>query len=276
MVKFVVYIGVAIACLVGLLGAAGGWILLSTPRPTNIRSCLTTAMFQVRLCPGEAGYVKLSAISPHARNAIIVSEDGDFYGHKGFDWNELRSSFETNLEKGAFHRGGSTITQQLAKNVYLSTEKSLLRKVREALITIQLEDLLSKDEILEKYLNVVEFGPGIFGVAAASRHYFKKTPSELRPSEASFLAFLLPNPKKYSVSFKKKQLTPFARKQVKEIVDRLARYKKISQIDRDEAIAEIESLFGGAPAPAVGEPTGETLDEELDVELNEAPLEEEV
>lgn len=244
MFKFFTCIGVAVCCVIGFVGVGAGIFLLTTPRPSDIKDCLVTKMYQVRLCPGESGYVRLKDISMHARNAVIVSEDGDFYGHKGIDWFELRRSFETNWERGTFARGGSTITQQLAKNVYLSSEKSLLRKAREALIAIQLEEILNKDEILEKYLNVVEFGPELYGISKASRHYFGKAPAQLTAAEGAFLAFLLPNPKKYSISFRNKQLTRFARRQVHEIIHRMHRFRKISQLDHDDAIAQIDRLFG--------------------------------
>lgn len=247
MMKFFMYVGIAVTSLVGISGAAIGWILLSTPRPTDIKSCLTTAMYKVHLCPTDSNYVKLNSVSPHARNAVIVSEDAAFYDHNGFDWTELKESVEKNWAKGEYSRGGSTITQQLAKNVYLTQEKSLLRKVREALITLQLEDNLKKNEILEKYLNVVEFGKDLYGIGPAARFYFKKSAADLTPAEGAFLAFLLPNPKKYNVSFFKKQLTPFARKQVREIVSRLYRFKKISELDEQEAFNQVDHLFGGAP-----------------------------
>jgi monofunctional biosynthetic peptidoglycan transglycosylase len=248
MFKFLAYSTLATACVAGILAALLGAFLLTTPRPSDIRSCLTTKMFQVRLCPTEPGYVKLKDVAPVARNAIIVSEDGSFYDHHGFDLHELQESIAANLDKGGFARGGSTITQQLAKNVYLTQEKSLLRKVREALIVVQLEEMLSKDEILEKYLNVVEFGPELYGIGNASRYYFKKPPSQLTAAEGAFLAFLLPSPKKHSISFNKKQLTKFARTQTREIVNRLLRYKRISEGEQLAALDQLEHLFGGGPA----------------------------
>ena len=244
---------IGIGSLVGLVVVGFGIVLLTTPNPTDIKDCIVTKMYQVRLCPKESNYVALKTISPHLRNAVIVSEDSTFYQHKGFDFFEIRNSFEKNLEKGDFARGGSTITQQLAKNVYLSPEKSLLRKLREALITIQLERTLTKDEILEKYLNVVEFGENLYGIGPASRHYFKKSPSALTPAESAFLAFLLPSPKKYSVSYRKKQLTPFARSQTRLIVKRLNAFRMLSAEAQDTALAQVDYLFGGQPIFAAGD-----------------------
>lgn len=182
------------------------------------------------------------------RNAVIASEDTTFYQHKGIDFYELQKSFEKNIKEGKFARGGSTITQQLAKNLYLSSEKSILRKLREAVITVQLEETLTKEEILEKYLNVVEFGENVYGVKEASKLYFGKSPSDLTAVDSAFLAFLLPNPKKYSVSFRKKQLTPFARIQIKKILGKLHGFKKLSADEYAAAISQVDSMWSPAPA----------------------------
>jgi monofunctional glycosyltransferase len=206
-----------------------------------MNGCLKTKMYSYYLCNDSPNYVPIDMVSPHVINAIIVSEDGTFYDHHGFDWFEIKDSLEKNLSTFDYARGGSTITQQLAKNVFLSGEKSLLRKVREAILTMQIEKKFSKRQILEKYLNVVEFGPNIFGVKAAANHYFGKDPASLDILEAAFLAFLLPSPKKYSESFKVKNLTPFARKRLAQIVVRMAKYRKISD---DEKVATLERLGG--------------------------------
>ncbi|MCB0412590.1 MAG: transglycosylase domain-containing protein, partial [Bdellovibrionales bacterium] len=160
-------------------------------------------------------------------NAVIVSEDGAFYKHNGFDWFEMRESFEKNLEKGEIKRGGSTITQQLAKNVFLSADKTILRKLREAYLTYQIEKNFTKKEILERYLNVVEFGDNLYGIGPAARYYFKKSPSQLHVLEAAFLAMLLPNPKLYSQSYRKGALTSYARRTVDLILLRMSAYHMI-------------------------------------------------
>jgi monofunctional biosynthetic peptidoglycan transglycosylase len=265
LLKFVLYSTVAFACAIGLMISATAYVLLSTPRPKNIRDCITTEMYHVKLCPKGPDYVRLKDISANVRNAVIVSEDGAFYSHQGIDWFEMRESFHANMEKGTFARGGSTITQQLAKNVYLSSEKSLIRKVREAMIALQLETILSKDEILEKYLNVVEFGPNLYGVGPASRHYFGKSASQLTPAEAAFLAFLLPSPKKYSVSFRKKQLTPFAHSRLREIVSRLNRYHKISAEDAELAFYQVDHFYGESSiSPSLPESEIPSAEEQAD------------
>lgn len=247
MLRVLLNICIAIACVIGFVVIVIAWFFLSTPRPTNVKSCFTTEMYKVKLCPGEGNYVPLARISSHMRHAVVASEDTTFYQHKGLDFFELQKSFEKNWKEGKFARGGSTITQQLAKNLYLSSEKSLLRKAREVLITVQLEEMLTKEEILEKYLNVVEFGENIYGVKQAAQVYFGKSASELTAVDSAFLTFLLPNPKKYSVSFRKKQLTPFARNEIKKILGKLHGFKKLSADDYAAAISQVDNMWSVAP-----------------------------
>jgi monofunctional glycosyltransferase len=128
--------------------------------------------------------------------AVIASEDQKFFGHQGVDWSALQDSVEKNLEKHTFARGGSTITQQLAKNLYFGTEKSPTRKLRELIVTRWLEDELTKRRILELYLNVIEWGDGIYGAEAAARRYFGKSASGLDAREAAALAGMIPNPRR--------------------------------------------------------------------------------
>ncbi len=142
-------------------------------------------------------WVPLSRISPYLKRAVIVAEDASFYSHGGFDWEGIKEAAAHNLERGKLHRGGSTITQQLAKNLYLSSEKSLLRKAHEAVITRTLEHQLTKSRILELYLNVVEWGQGIYGAEAAARHHFGKSAAALNLEEAVFLAAILPAPRQH-------------------------------------------------------------------------------
>lgn len=198
-------------------------------------------MYSYYLCSSSPEYVGIADVSPYVINAILVSEDGSFFEHSGFDWFEIKETIEKNLSVMDYSRGGSTITQQLAKNVFLSAEKTLLRKVREAVLTVQIEKNFTKRQILEKYLNVVEFGPNIFGVKSAAKHYFGKAPNELDILESAFLAFLLPSPKRYRESFVVKNLTPFARKRLAQIVARMARFRKITE---DEKVISLERLGG--------------------------------
>jgi monofunctional glycosyltransferase len=140
-------------------------------------------------------WVPYAAISGHVKQAVVVAEDIRFFGHGGFDLDEVEDALERAVERGALPRGASTITQQLAKNLWLSPSRSPLRKVREALLTWQLERTLGKRRILELYLNVVELGPGVYGVEAAARRYFGKPASALSAGEAAQLAASLPNPR---------------------------------------------------------------------------------
>jgi monofunctional biosynthetic peptidoglycan transglycosylase len=143
-------------------------------------------------------WVPLSDISPYLVKAVLIAEDDNFWRHDGFDYEAIQKAIERDLKAKRFRFGGSTLSQQLARNLYLSPEKSLLRKIREALITWRMEKVLSKRRILELYLNVVEWGDGIFGAEAASRHYFGKPSSELTPQEAARLATVLPSPRRYN------------------------------------------------------------------------------
>jgi monofunctional glycosyltransferase len=143
-------------------------------------------------------WVPLSKISPYLIKAVLIAEDDKFWNHEGFDYEAIQKAIEKDLKVKKYKYGGSTITQQLARNLYLSPEKSLTRKISEAIITWRIEKSLPKKRILELYLNVVEWGEGIFGVEAASRHYFGKPASALTPFEAARLASVLPNPRKYN------------------------------------------------------------------------------
>jgi monofunctional biosynthetic peptidoglycan transglycosylase len=167
---------------------------------------IRTALMQQRMHEAEArkisysiknNWVPMSRISRHLINAVIVAEDGSFYDHEGVDWFEVEESIRKNIEKGRAARGGSTISQQLAKNLYLSTSKNPLRKFKELIITLRMERYLSKRRILEIYLNCIEWGDGIFGAEAASRKYFGKPASQLSRDEAVRLAAVIPSPLKH-------------------------------------------------------------------------------
>jgi monofunctional biosynthetic peptidoglycan transglycosylase len=128
------------------------------------------------------------------KHTVRIAEDAGFYWHKGVDFEELKEALKKNIQEGKFARGGSTITQQLAKNLYLSTKKSIIRKIKEYLIARRLEKFLSKDRIFELYMNVIELGPGVFGVDAASRYYFGCSVSDLNLEQVIRLVAVLPRP----------------------------------------------------------------------------------
>lgn len=157
--------------------------------------------------PKQWTWAPLSRISSHLQRAVIAAEDASFFVHEGFDWEGLRDAAIHNFEAGEMRRGGSTITQQLAKNLYLSSERSLLRKAREALITRTLEHRLTKERILELYLNVAEWGRGIYGAEAAAHHHFGKSAADLTAEEAAWLAAILPSPQRYDPIRKTAALT---------------------------------------------------------------------
>jgi monofunctional biosynthetic peptidoglycan transglycosylase len=142
-------------------------------------------------------WVSYGRISKHLKLAVIAAEDTAFVDHEGFDWKGIENAFEKNRRKGKAVAGGSTITQQLAKNLFLSGERSYVRKAQEAAITWMLEDRMDKDRILEIYLNVVEWGNGVFGAEAAARHYFGIAARDLSREQAARLAAMLPNPRFY-------------------------------------------------------------------------------
>ncbi len=139
-------------------------------------------------------WVGYGAIAPSVKVAVLVAEDINFFSHRGFDSGEIRKALSQALEDGELPRGASSITQQLAKNLWLSPSRDPLRKTREAILTWQLERTLSKRRLLEIYLNVVEFGPGVWGVESASRRYFGKAAAGLGDDEAALLVASLPSP----------------------------------------------------------------------------------
>ncbi|MCH9681038.1 MAG: transglycosylase domain-containing protein [Deltaproteobacteria bacterium] len=148
----------------------------------------------VHLYSGSSGYTPLSQISPHMVQAVLTTEDGGFWRHKGFLPSQFRTALRRNLEAGRVRLGASTITMQMVKNVLLSHERTLARKLQEMILTWYVETALSKERIMEIYLNIVELGPGIYGVTRASQHYFGKHPAHLTPPEAVYLALMLPSP----------------------------------------------------------------------------------
>lgn len=142
-------------------------------------------------------WVPYERISIHLKRAIIAAEDAKFVDHEGFDWEGMQKAMEKNQKRKRFAAGGSTISQQLAKNLFLTPTKSYLRKAEEAIITLMLENLWSKRRILEVYLNVIEWGNGVFGAEAAARHYYNIGAAQLGPEQAARLAGMVPNPRFY-------------------------------------------------------------------------------
>jgi monofunctional biosynthetic peptidoglycan transglycosylase len=142
-------------------------------------------------------WVPYEKISNNLKRAIIASEDAKFVDHEGFDWDGIQKAYEKNLKKGKIVAGGSTISQQLAKNLFLSTKRTPWRKVEEAIITVMLEQMMSKQRIFEIYLNVIEWGNGVFGAESAARYYYRVSAAQLSAAQAAKLAAMVPNPRYY-------------------------------------------------------------------------------
>ncbi len=171
------------------------WAFLPDPSALRHENPATTAFVRLRCsrdCPLE--WTPLAGISPFLGEAVVVAEDQGFFRHGAVSWPTLRQAILKNLREGRIAWGGSTITMQLARNLYLSPDRTLRRKLLEIVLAFKIERALTKERILEIYLNVAEWAPDVFGAAAAARHYFDRSPAELGPLEASFLASILPSP----------------------------------------------------------------------------------
>ena len=199
-------IGRAVVALIALVFACLAYVYLTVPdvRPLRVENPSTTAFIELRARQARARgegpkrvqrWVSYARISSSLKRAVIVAEDGAFWTHSGVDYEQLEQSMEVNWERGEFVRGASTITQQLAKNLYLSPSKNPIRKLRELFIARRLEAELSKQRILELYLNVIEWGDGIYGAEAAARAYFRKSAAELTAQESALLAASIINPR---------------------------------------------------------------------------------
>jgi len=162
-------------------------------------------------------WVPLERISPHLRNAVLVAEDARFFSHEGLDWNEIRESARRNLRARRIVRGGSTITQQLAKNLWLSGARTPWRKLEEVLLALRLERELPKRRILELYLNTIEWGDGVYGAEAAARHWFGVSAAGLAPGQAIRLAAVIINPRRYSPAEPNRRIAA----RIRTIADRL-------------------------------------------------------
>ncbi len=225
--------------------------------------------------PLQYAWVPYSQISPHLKEAVVTAEDSSFFQHSGFDWQAITEAFQKNWRKKKIIRGGSTITQQLAKNLYLSPSKNPFRKLKEILITIQLEQQLSKQRILEIYLNVVEWGDGIYGAEAAAKHYYNTKAGNVTASQASWLAAILPNPKFYE----KHRASRYAQSKADRILSimgyRKAEKEKGKEV-KPESMIDETSITKTEPAaiePTEAMPMDDTFNTE-DIPPEEIPDEE--
>lgn len=191
-----------------------------------------------------SSWVPLHQISKIALASVIMSEDSAFYTHNGYDLEQIKKAIGINLKKGRYVRGASTITQQTVKNILLSKNKSLSRKSKELLLSLYMEQKLSKQRILELYMNIAEWGDGIFGIQAASKHYFGKDPEHLTAKEGAFLAALLPSPKRYSRAIgaggagQAQGVTNFVEKRIHSILQNLTKAQVLSLEDYTKEISE--------------------------------------
>jgi monofunctional biosynthetic peptidoglycan transglycosylase len=234
-------------------GTAALWLTLPDPAPLSRENPRTTALIEQRRTEARErrrpfhprqSWVRLEAISPRLVEAVILSEDANFFGHEGIDWAAVRAAADHDLRVGRFARGASTITQQLAKNLWLGTRKSLWRKGEEAVLAAKLERALSKRRILALYLNVVELDEGVFGVEAGARHRFGVSAGGLSTAQAVVLASMLPAPRRADLSRPPRWLAGRARR----LLDRLRDAGRLAGDEHLAASAELERILAGPPA----------------------------
>jgi monofunctional biosynthetic peptidoglycan transglycosylase len=223
------------------------YIYISLPdvREFESKNPESTALIEYRIRQAQKSYrnieirqywVEFDSIPNLLKNAIRISEDAAFYQHRGIDFTELKEAIKKNWEKGRYVRGGSTITQQLAKNLYLSPQKNILRKIKEYFIARRLEAHLGKKRIFSLYLNIIELGPGIYGVQAASIYYFKKNVDELELEEIVRLTAVIPRPLKIDPRGESRWL----KWKASWIMDALKRYEYISQEQHQTVIRRFQ------------------------------------
>jgi hypothetical protein len=193
--------------------------------------------------PGTPPWTDLDDISPFMIAAVLTTEDGAFYKHHGFNHSAIRSSVRDNLKAGRFVRGASTITMQLAKNLFLARDKALSRKIEEVILTDYLEQILRKDEMMELYLNIVEFGPDVYGITQAADYYFARKPEELNLAECFFLATLLPSPLRTSKLREKGAVSDAWMRHLGALMEIAARNGKITQAELEDGLKEPVVFF---------------------------------
>lgn len=192
---------------------------------------------EVESGPGTPGWVSLAGITPYMEASVLTTEDGGFRRHRGFDLEAIRNSIRENLKAGRFVRGASTISMQTAKNLYLTRDKTLGRKLQETILTMYLEQELSKEQILELYLNCIEYGPMIYGIGPASQHYFHTTAAELSLGQALYLSSILPNPKRQHFGPDGKVTAPFMG-YLHKLMRGMAKRHLIREDELEEGLAE--------------------------------------
>jgi monofunctional biosynthetic peptidoglycan transglycosylase len=233
---------------------AGLWITLPDPAPLARQPPRTTAIVEQRRAEARARrrpfrprqvWIGPERIPPVVVHALILSEDANFFGHDGLDWEAIRDAAEHDLKAGRYARGASTLTQQLAKNLWLGTEKSLWRKAKEAVLAAKMERALTKRRILALYLNVVELGEGVFGIEAGARSRFGTGAAALTPAQAVVLVSLLPAPRRVDLS----RPSTWLKSRSRRLLDRLRDTGRLPADAHLRASSELERILAG-PTPA--------------------------
>lgn len=205
--------------------------------------------------PGTSSWTNIDDISPFMIAAVLTTEDGAFYKHHGFNHAAIKNSVAANLKAKRFVRGASTITMQLAKNLFLSREKTLSRKIEEVLLTDYLEQIFRKEDMMELYLNVIEFGPDVYGITRAADYYFGRKPEELNLAESFFLASLLPSPIRYGRQKEKGQVSETWGRHLRALMEIAAKNGKVSQAElADGLAANVTFVKPGDPRPEARKP----------------------
>jgi monofunctional glycosyltransferase len=251
MKRAVLLVGLAIVLLCGgfvllVLGGAGiprvGNLAKHAPDRTSLMQAREReARREGRRHRVDQRWVSYKHISPLLRNAVLIAEDDAFFSHDGLDWDQLQAAARTNMEKKRVIRGGSTITQQLAKNLYLGEERTIVRKLKEIVLAMRLEKALTKRRIFELYLNLIEWGDGVYGAEAAARRYFGVSASQLDARQAALLASVIINPRRYSPVSPSRRIE----RRMNMILGRMVRRGMIS---RDQYLVAL----GRAPEPERG------------------------
>lgn len=210
------------------------------------------SVFAMETGPGTAAWARIETISPFLLHAVLAHEDASFFTHGGFAPWAIRDALVRNLRERRYVLGASTITMQLVKNVFLRREKTLARKVQEVLLTWWIERSWSKAQILELYLNVIEYGPSVYGIRSAAQHYFGRDPMDLTAAEAAYLAMILPNPPRFHEQWESGTISPSFRRRVAAFVGILERRGRITVEAADAARAELEAFSFSREGERVG------------------------
>jgi membrane peptidoglycan carboxypeptidase len=210
--------------------------------------------FQMTTGPDTEAWTPIAEISPFLVHAVLAHEDASFFEHAGFAPWAIREALIRDLTAGRYVAGGSTITMQLVKNVFLHREKTLARKIQEVLLTWWLETRMEKEQILELYLNVIEYGPGVYGIRHAAEHYFGRSPTDLSPAESAYLALILPNPPAFHAQYEAGEIPRSFRNRIASFVRMCGTRGRYDAAAVAYGVAEAETLSfhreGDPPAPA--------------------------